>query len=501
MLVIELGFYAGRYHATPWGKNVVEGAPEWPPSPYRLLRALYDTWKRKQGGIPEERVERLLRAIAARPPVYLLPPASAAHLRTYLSSNETDRQKKQRIFDAFVVLDPESSVQMGWPDLTLTPEETSDLVALLEPLNYLGRSESWILARLSLGPPNGGWNCWPAGGKPTGAFEGRQEDVVVACPIPADSFRSPGTRRAKAQKETPKAKIRWLDALAWSTDQVQEARMNLPPAMQLITYRRPSPPFAVHHTYRPSRAPHLVQGAEFALSSKVLPAVLATIEVAERTRRKLMGIHSRLAGSPERVSRLFSGKNPEGQPLVGHRHAFFLPLDRDGDGLLDHMTVVCREPLDDLEQLALDRLRSLWQPDGKPDIALMRLRFGTWEELMTESHRFVSATPFVPPRHHRKGRGEFYEWLTSEVRREATDRGLPELVGIGKVPRLRTSRREVQWLEFRRSRKGDDARLGYGFLLEFDQPVQGPFSLGYGSHFGLGLFVPADEKGNAVHEL
>ena len=48
MLVIELTFPSGRYHATAWGHHVNEGVPEWPPSPYRLVRALYDVWKRKR---------------------------------------------------------------------------------------------------------------------------------------------------------------------------------------------------------------------------------------------------------------------------------------------------------------------------------------------------------------------------------------------------------------------------------------------------------------------
>ena len=47
MTVIELHFLAGRYHSTPWGRHVNEGQPEWPPSPLRLLRALYDAWRRK----------------------------------------------------------------------------------------------------------------------------------------------------------------------------------------------------------------------------------------------------------------------------------------------------------------------------------------------------------------------------------------------------------------------------------------------------------------------
>ena len=55
MLDLEFFFPAGRYHSTPWGRNINEGVPEWPPSPYRLARALIDVWKRKLPDLPEER--------------------------------------------------------------------------------------------------------------------------------------------------------------------------------------------------------------------------------------------------------------------------------------------------------------------------------------------------------------------------------------------------------------------------------------------------------------
>ena len=36
------------------------------------------------------------------------------------------------------------------------------------------------------------------------------------------------------------------------------------------------------------------------------------------------------------------------------------------------------------------------------------------------------------------------------------------------------------------------------FRLTFVKPVRGPLALGYGAHFGLGLFVPLDRCGGAV---
>ncbi len=101
-----------------------------------------------------------------------------------------------------------------------------------------------------------------------------------------------------------------------------------------------------------------------------------------------------------------------------------------------------------------------------------------------------SETPFVPPRHYRKGRGEFTQWLASEVHREATNQNVPLPVRVTPMRCLERSGREIRWIEFRRNRKDDLPRLGYGFELEFADPVDGPIALGYGCHFGLGLFVP-----------
>lgn len=32
----------------------------------------------------------------------------------------------------------------------------------------------------------------------------------------------------------------------------------------------------------------------------------------------------------------------------------------------------------------------------------------------------------------------------------------------------------------------------YGFEIEFAEPVCGPIALGFGCHFGLGLFLPVE---------
>src|SRR5215207_6492593 len=86
-VTLKLTFPAGRYHATLWGRHVNEGVPEWPPSPWRLLRALIATWKRKCADLGEEQVRRILEPLLA-PPQFQLPPARAAHTRHYMPLNE-----------------------------------------------------------------------------------------------------------------------------------------------------------------------------------------------------------------------------------------------------------------------------------------------------------------------------------------------------------------------------------------------------------------------------
>ena len=49
----------------------------------------------------------------------------------------------------------------------------------------------------------------------------------------------------------------------------------------------------------------------------------------------------------------------------------------------------------------------------------------------------------------------------------------------------------VGWSSFRRARTCGDGRragsAGYGFRIEFPEPVRGPVALGRGAHFGIGM--------------
>src|SRR6059058_6079911 len=147
-VIIKLTFPGGRYHATPWGRHVNEGVPEWPPSPWRLLRALVATWKRKCPDLPEEQVRRTIEQLLP-PPKFHLPPARVAHTRHYMPWEKKGPADRTLVFDTFVAVSRKAPVLAHWPDATLTPDDHQTLSRLVDNVTTLGRAEGWVCAELA----------------------------------------------------------------------------------------------------------------------------------------------------------------------------------------------------------------------------------------------------------------------------------------------------------------------------------------------------------------
>ncbi len=492
-LAIALRFSAGRFHATPWGRHVNEGVPEWTSSPWRLLRALVAVWRRKlhEDPLADDHMEALLRKIAA-PPYYRLPKASIGHTRHYMPWYKKGPADRTLVFDTFVAVDPEDPLLFIWPDVELTDKEKEALGLVLSRMTYFGRAESWCEARIA---PESGIeeaDCFPASGR---ASEGT-EPVRLLCANEETAFE---TRHSKHPFE-PK----WH--LCMETLDIREARWSDPPGSRWVKYRRPKNCFAVTLKGKAVKKRRPVTVARFALDGTVLPPVRETVKLADYARQRLQGIYGKQNGGAS--SPLLSGKTAGGVPLEGHPHSFYLPTDEDGDGRIDHLTVYASgneelgEGFGDGELKALGSFRKLHQGDGKPELNLLLTGLGREDDfiglsLFGPSLRWRSIAPFVPTRHHRKGRGLYREWLHQELALELSRRGKPTPRHVEPVERLSLGSRGIRWVEFRRERIGGGGnkgtRLGYGFEIEFDEPVCGPLSLGYGAHFGLGLFLASEQ--------
>ncbi len=461
MTTIELRFLANRYHATAWGRHVNEGVPEWPPSPYRLIRALFDAWKRKYAHIEQKRVEPLFAALASKLPVFHLEQAVSAHTRSYLSSNTTDRSDKSLIFDAFVSLPPESACSVQW-EFDLAVDERAVLAELLEGLNYLGRSESWVAA--SLGETHGQrFQCLPAS-----HVRKKDEIVYLACPVPAPEYTG---------------KRKWMDALTYSTSELTKEKLSGPPAMRPVPYSLPRGAVKTWVPPARGRRQRLISGVVLELDAKVLPRITEAIWVAERLRGRLMRYFENRGLE---IPPVIHGKDSDGRPLLDHSHLYILPRPNQR-GQVKTITVFKDDghPLDRQVVTAITSVAGLAWMD---EIRLTPVWVGPAEDysFRPQVQTAVSITPFVTVRHWRKGRGQPEQFIAEEIARECENHNLPR----PRVIQRQTNAAGIDPLRFRRNRKDDPSRPGYAFKLVFDEPVAAPFSLGYACHFGLGQFAP-----------
>jgi CRISPR-associated protein Csb2 len=522
MLNIELRFPAGRFHATPWGRHVNEGAVEWPPSPWRFLRALIATWhlKDRAGSIDEPMLRALIAKLASVLPVYQLPRATPGHTRHYMPINEGKNEKRTKVFDTF--LHPAGALKIRWP-VQLDGTERAALDTLLKSLGYFGRAESLVEA--SLLPDNEtiktnaqpfdekeslpkGWEIVRllASITPDDYANWRAERLSTSQNASGKSAARTSKKRAAKESESDALPADVFEALHADTGDLQAAGWNLPPGSQLSSYTRPQHIFEVEpvrHAVLTRKA--LPTVARYAVASAVLPRITQAISVAERVHQSLVKFSN---STP-----VFTGCDAAGRPMVGHRHAhIFCESSDEHRDAITHVTVYAPMGFDAAARTALKLLRKVWGHGGH-DLQLVLLGIGDRKDfseaedgcpLMATSAAWKSLTPFVPTRHpknHRDGRPKLDAegWHIGspehDLRRLILERGdLPAPTKIERRRAIDFSGHGLRCLQFQRERKhGDGLRgdgLGYSFRLMFSKPVAGPLAFGYGAHFGLGLFVP-----------
>ena len=80
-----------------------------------------------------------------------------------------------------------------------------------------------------------------------------------------------------------------------------------------------------------------------------------------------------------------------------------------------------------------------------------------------------------------------------ELRRLLELGGFPAPVAADSVSSTMLGENKVPWSAFQRQRGNGEGRraangAGYGFKIEFPETVRGPVAVGYGAHFGMGIF-------------
>lgn len=540
MPTLHFRFPGGRYHATPWGHHVNEGLVEWPPSPWRLLRALVSVGYLTQGWTELPSVgRRLFEALAGTLPKYRLPACSVAHSRHYMPLGvlEKGREKTTLVFDAWADVG-DGVLVVRW-ECQIDDEATELLRTLAANLNYLGRRESWVEAELvpDETPLPAGYDAYPhvegcraergweqvsllAADAPQEFEVWRAERVVKALepfPLPEGAKKPTKALLKKREKAVEPYPADLFEALCRDTKWWKGHGWSQPPGSRRVLYWRRSDALEVG---APAPAPRAVPPSVTTMllalmtpsgRTASLPPIERTLPQAELIHRALV---SRVSKLSKENCRELTGKDESGKPLTGHRHVHILPVDLDRDGRLDHVIVHAPMGLGPAAQRAVRELRRTWTKGGSGDLQVALAGQGNLDDLRglpqpldrgiadllgaeAGSRIWTSATPFVPPR-YLKPRGK--NTLEGQVLAELEVRGLP----AAKVELLPwdESNLKLRHAVRVRSRGGRAPPLDIGFAVKivFEAPVRGPLAIGYGSHFGLGMFVAEMESkvfGNA----
>ena len=462
-LIMALRFPWGRYHATPWGRHVNEGAVEWPPSPWRLTRALIATWHERVPALSNAQVTAALGHLCA-PPTYWLPPHRSAHTRHYLPDSAhrlvEGRHSTDLALDGFVSMGRRATAYIEWPsDPSAADREV--LAELVRRLPYLGRSESLVECQLVDEVPH---------------------DAALTAWTTAEDARDLSTDSVRLLVPEPELD---LDAVSVRTGGLHKQRRLQPPGTSWATYsERKTNGTGVVAGSTTYAAPTYV---EFVVSGTHLPPLTHAVVLANLLRRATIRRH-------QEPSATLSGHDSRGEHLrAGHRHAHYLCRANDRDQI-DRLVVWTPSGLSPSETMALTGLHALHVPEHLQRALGRQLRLvphylGDPERVMsplTEAARlWRTVTPFVPSRHHKPKDGPVHDWMVHEVRRELRSRDLP--CEQDEVEVVLEDRRWRDVVRRRDARRGGPA--GSHVTLAFGEPVPGPVALGRLSHFGLGLFT------------
>lgn len=448
-----------------------EGVVDWPPEPWRILRAFYATWRARAPELAEDVVSSLLDTLAA-PPDYVVPPHRVAHTRHYFpdAKHGPAGGGTDKVFDTCAVMARGAELRVTW-SATLDEPQRDALGVLCERLTYLGRADSVCVAWLAAASdpddlPPGYQRLRPAeSGESSG---GLQRGVLVA------------------------ARPLQLDALEVRPQRLRKSGRIEPPGSRRVPYPIVGEAELVRSPGQRS-TPKTATAVRLRITGKALPSRQASVAMAEALRQSTLRRFD-----PEgsgRASVTLFGKNADGKRVeTGHQHAHYLAIVSSGARrrMLDTLVVWAPSGLDEAEVDALAAVPGLRGRTFAADFRPCRLAIeaaGPVGEIVPElagpARRWRSFTPYAPPRNVRR-QPTWLHHATTYLRRDLEQAGLPQ---------AHIEPCHEQWLSFRRHRLGErlaDARRATGFTLDFAEQVTGPISVGALRHFGLGLFVPAD---------
>lgn len=493
-LYLRQEFPLGRFHATRW-KQGAYGDPygEWPPSPWRFLRALANRWfqwSRETGDIDKERLMRLLQSLSCQVPEFYITPHSwrGEPIKQYQPTQVTwtnaskkasayKKPKSSLIEDHYRLIPPQTSIYWLWENLDTLDTDLLDV--LLARILYFGRAESWTkLSRISSLPNNPGEHCVLSEKRFTNAVP-----VLAADPKQQDNLR----------------------LLFEPTEHEEIKNKEIPSGTRWFYTSLPSKPQIVARTKRSLRYPEDLTCIQFVIGGRVLPKIERWPIVTGHFRNQILArLTESLSYNIAKLSievkekiKGISGKDCDGQRLKDHSHAF-ISIIPDEYGQPARLVIWRSTPFsrDEIAAMMMASEKPIGWDYATPKwmIKLLPLPFDMEFPLHIDGscQCWESVTPFIPPRQRRRYRknGKLRAGESADM---VAEKLLNKVYGID-VARIDVG--EMSWItghmnSVERRTKGQRIELpGFHLVLHFNEPVTGPIALGDSSHYGMGLFRP-----------
>jgi CRISPR-associated protein Csb2 len=447
MIVIEAKFPT-TYHATPWNRQVKEGAVEFPPSPARILRALLSSYYSNSTKYNETEIGDLLCRLGNTLPTYFVPRSvygANRQLVPVLPPKEFVRSNRpycQETQDAFLkIVDP---LFIYW-DLEFSELEVEIIKSLLADICYMGRTESTCLMNVVSDYPSKP-NCYPQ-------TNGKQSLMTFTQLTPENAIELVGvdTRTIKASRSNGAKNTQWVN---YSQPKYSKVNISTLKVISNINFVR------------------------FSINPKDPVPATNSYKIANY-------IHQRLASYTRHPTLI--GCDDDGMRVgQGDGHLFILP-ETNRFGTIEFISCYAPEGFDIEAIMDLAKL-----PVKAPQLNMLLVQNGAapdYERVLPwwgKSTIWQTATPlFLPRSITRKRNGTFVNSVSDQIELMLGWRGINTAFKVKAFANPRS-----HWQSLKTCAETPQSDIGLGVQIEFEIPIEGFLSLGKFSHFGFGQFLP-----------
>lgn len=503
MLTLRLSFPWGRYYAHPWGQNpsrITEA--EWPPSPWRLLRAVAAAWfQANPGREASSELVQTLETLGRELPTFVLPKVSFSrtiHYQPYFKkdkeANSRAKYQRARHENHFVAVGGDVLIrwQLSGVDDTVARIVRSVMNSVVGRISYFGRADSVCEVEVIDSDDDNQPATQVAlqANKPCRQIGPVFRDVF--CPNPTD-FRATDLWQRRAESASAETARKHL------VQELLDAPQPLPDGAVWFSYRMPTgwpERWIVRHAQPAKRRVVsrriVARFLEFSLQCRIPVPTKFTVSVAELFRAAAIQQH-RLP------SFALSGHDrPQGYE-TGHHHAFYLPTPDASGHYLARLRVWCPYGFTQQEVNAMMGVGALRWAGGRFPVrpVLLQVQRDLPERPLSRVWR--SVTPFVPPRHwYRKkfaeGRVREPDSPENQFRSCLQDNGVAAMPVRIERDEYANTAWEVCKVHLHKknltTNTEQDHRVGVFLIAEFAHPTAILLpGFGHSCHFGLGQFT------------